>query len=97
MKAAGSLHRLATIQDANQIDNLYLDELRLGREKLALGDLNRASEHLANAIVVAPQPDQLLATIQGSVGPDEFRKLKDQLPAAQRRLQAALSLNSSTI
>lgn len=51
------------LKDHDAVQRFFLQEVQLGEEMLANGELEQGVEHLANAVAVCGQPHQLLQVI----------------------------------
>lgn len=66
----------------------FMNEVRLGDELLAYGNIEGAVEHLANAIAVCGQPEQLLQVLQKTLPPQVYHFLVQRIPVAERELSS---------
>jgi import receptor subunit TOM20 len=74
------------LHDTDSMQKFFLQEVQLGEELLANGDIEQGVEHLSNAVAVCGQPQQLLQVLQQSLPPHVFQLLR--LPVAGRRITA---------
>lgn len=56
-------------------------KVELGEELLAIGNVTEGTEHLANAVAVCGQPQQLLGVLQKTLPPQIFELLLQKLPS----------------
>lgn len=81
---SGGTRRTNTVfpnmRDHEAVQKFFLQEVQLGEELLAAGDLDNGVDHLANAIAVCGQPDQLLQILQQTLQPQVFHLLIQRLP-----------------
>ncbi|XP_034947123.1 mitochondrial import receptor subunit TOM20 homolog B-like [Chelonus insularis] len=81
---AGS--QIPDLKDPEIVQKFFLQEVQLGEELLAGGDLEGGIEHLANAVAVCGQPQELLRVLQKTLPPEVFHLLLQRLPAVGQRL-----------
>jgi len=85
-KSAGT--KLPDLKDHEAVQRFFLQEVQLGEELLALGDLEGGVEHLGNAVAVCGQPNQLLQVLQQTLPPQVFHLLLQRLPSVGQRIVA---------
>lgn len=85
---------LPDLKDHEAVQRFFLQEVQLGEELLAQGDLEGGVEHLGNAVAVCGQPNQLLQVLQQTLPPQVFHLLLQRLPALGQRIVAQ---NTSTV
>lgn len=90
----GSGTKLPDLKDHEAVQTFFLQEVQLGEELLAQGDLEGGVEHLGNAVAVCGQPNQLLQVLQQTLPPQVFHLLIQRLPALGQRIVAQ---NSGTV
>lgn len=56
-------------------------QIQLGEELLGQGRVDECVEHIANAVSVCGQPQQLLNVLQQTIPPQVFKLLIERLPA----------------
>lgn len=97
--AASSGKRNKTVfpdmKDHEAVQRFFLQEIQLGEELLAAGDLENGVDHLGNAVAVCGQPNDLLQVLQQTLQPEVFHLLIKRLPAVAPRLMKAQTNNSS--
>lgn len=76
------------LKDAEAVQRFFLQEVQLGEEMLASGDIENGVEHLGNAVAVCGQPQQLLQVLQQSLPAQVFQLLLMRLPLVGQRLSA---------
>lgn len=69
------------LKDHSAVQQYFLQEIQLGETLLAAGDLENGVEHLANALTVCGQPNQLLGVLQQTLPPNVFSALIEKLPS----------------
>lgn len=69
------------LKDPEIVQKFFLQEVQLGEEMLAAGDLENGIEHLANAVAVCGQPQELLRVLQKTLPPQVFHLLLQRLPS----------------
>lgn len=77
------------MKDHEAVQRFFLQEVQLGEELLAAGDLENGVEHLGNAVAVCGQPNQLLQVLQQTLPPQVFHLLVQRLPQIAPRMQRA--------
>ena len=81
MKLHATLLQHAKAGDAaSAAQEFFLNEVQLGEEALASGDMEGCVEHLLAALKVAGNPTQLLQMYQQALPPDVFQMLVQRLP-----------------
>ncbi|XP_018334608.1 mitochondrial import receptor subunit TOM20 homolog [Agrilus planipennis] len=84
-KEAANARRTATtfpnMKDHEAVQRFFLQEVQLGEELLASGDVDGGIDHLANAVAVCGQPNELLQVLQQTLPPEVFHALVQRLPA----------------
>ncbi|KAJ8969140.1 hypothetical protein NQ317_018586 [Molorchus minor] len=90
-KASASSGKHATtvfpdMKDHEAVQRFFLQEIQLGEELLAAGDLENGVDHLGNAVAVCGQPNDLLQVLQQTLQPNVFHLLIQRLPAVAPRL-----------
>ncbi|KAF5288057.1 hypothetical protein FQR65_LT12107 [Abscondita terminalis] len=73
------------MKDHEAIQKFFLQEVQQGEELLAAGDVGNAVDHLANAVAVCGQPNELLRVLQQTLPPHVFNLLVQRLPAIAPR------------
>lgn len=84
-----SSSQIPDLPDAESMQRFFLQEVQLGEELLATGDVENGVEHLSNAVAVCGQPQQLLQVLQTSLPPQVFQLLLMKLPVAGKRVAAS--------
>lgn len=74
------------MQDHEAVQRFFLQEVQAGEELLAAGDLDNGVNHLANAVAVCGQPDELLQVLQQTLQPQVFHLLVQRLPLIAPRI-----------
>ncbi|KDR12600.1 mitochondrial import receptor subunit TOM20 homolog [Zootermopsis nevadensis] len=86
IKSSGT--KLPDLKDHEAVQRFFLQEVQLGEELLAQGDLEGGVEHLGNAVAVCGQPNQLLQVLQQTLPPQVFHLLLLRLPLVGQRIVA---------
>ena len=88
--AASNAKRVTTnfpdMKDHEAVQRFFLQEVQLGEELLAAGDLDNAVDHLGNAVAVCGQPNELLQVLQQTLQPQVFHLLIQRLPQIAPRV-----------
>lgn len=89
-KEAASGKRTTTnfpdMKDHEAVQRFFLQEVQLGEELLAAGDLDNGVDHLGNAVAVCGQPNELLQVLQQTLQPQVFHLLIQRLPQIAPRV-----------
>ncbi|XP_072755028.1 mitochondrial import receptor subunit TOM20 homolog [Anoplolepis gracilipes] len=89
-KAASS--KMPDLRDHELVQRFFLQEVQLGEELLASGEIEGGIEHLANAVAVCGQPAQLLTVLQKTLPPPIFQILMHRLPTVGQKLVSQTQL-----
>lgn len=84
--------KIPDLKDHEGVQRFFLQEVQLGEEMLANGDLEGGIEHLANAVAVCGQPNQLLQVLQKTLPPQVFHLLIQRLPSVGEKLLSQSSM-----
>jgi len=89
--------QLPDFSDQEAVQRFFLQEVQLGEELLATGDISNGVEHLSLAVAVCGQPHSLLGVLQQTLPPQIYQLLLQNLDTAQRRVRqhASASVMSS--
>ena len=66
-----------------EMQRFFTQELQLGEELLSTGQLEQGVRHMANAVVMCGQPQQILAIMKQTLPGELFELLLDELPRAK--------------
>uniref|UniRef100_A0A1I7XLI1 Mitochondrial import receptor subunit TOM20 homolog n=1 Tax=Heterorhabditis bacteriophora TaxID=37862 RepID=A0A1I7XLI1_HETBA len=72
--------------DASSIQAFFLQEVQLGEELLANGNVEEGAIHIANAVALCGQSQQLLQIFQQTLPPEQFAAVVEKLPGTRERL-----------
>ncbi|CAB3375011.1 Hypothetical predicted protein [Cloeon dipterum] len=78
--------KLPNMNDHEAVQKFFIQEVQLGEELLGQGDVEGGVEHLANAVSVCGQPQQLLQVLQQTLPPQVFFLLMQQLPTIMNKV-----------
>jgi len=94
---ANSGPALPDFSDQEAVQRFFLQEVQLGEDLLASGDIQNGVEHLSLAVAVCGQPHSLLSVLQQTLPPQIYHLLLQNLEGAQQRIRshASSSLMSS--
>ncbi|ELT93544.1 hypothetical protein CAPTEDRAFT_175158 [Capitella teleta] len=92
---AGGSSEIPDLSDTESVQKFFLQEVQLGEELLATGQIDSGIEHLSNAVAVCGQPQQLLQVLQQTLPPQVFQLLLQRLPLASQRIASKASGPSS--
>lgn len=82
--------------DKAALEKFFITEIETGEELIQAGDFDRAVKHLSYAVVLCPQPQQLLAYMKESLPASAYKKLVECLPAVNERVNEAFKKSSLT-
>ncbi|XP_013178549.1 PREDICTED: mitochondrial import receptor subunit TOM20 homolog [Papilio xuthus] len=88
---------LPDMSDHEAMQRFFLQQIQLGEELLAAGDLEAGVEHLGQAVTVCGQTQQLLSVLQQTMPAPIFHMLLKKLPEVSERLRASMKANSSSL
>lgn len=80
--------KLPDLKDYEAVQKFFIQEIQMGEELLAQGEIDSAVEHLSSAVAVCGQPQQLLQVLQQTLPPQVFHMLLQKLPSVNQRLSA---------
>jgi len=83
----GSGPTLPDFADQEAVQRFFLQEVQLGEELLATGDIQNGVEHLSLAVAVCGQPHSLLGVLQQTLPPQIYQLLLQNLDVAQQRVR----------
>ncbi|XP_071562780.1 mitochondrial import receptor subunit TOM20 homolog [Temnothorax nylanderi] len=78
--------KIPDLKDHELVQKFFLQEVQLGEELLACGEIDGGVEHLANAVAVCGQPAQLLTVLQKTLPPPIFQILVQRLPVVGQKI-----------
>jgi len=77
------------LTDEQAVQRFFMTEIQLGEQLLATGDIENGIEHLANAVAVTPQKENILGVLRSSL-PDQFYSmLCERLPLVAKKIYDA--------
>merc|ERR1712112_610785 len=85
--ASSSGPQLPDFSDQEAVQRFFLQEVQLGEELLATGDIQNGVEHLSLAVAVCGQPHSLLGVLQQTLPPQIYQLLLQNLEMAQKRVR----------
>ncbi|TKR60936.1 hypothetical protein L596_028117 [Steinernema carpocapsae] len=84
-----SSKRMTRVPDVNnptEMQAFFLQEVQLGEELIAEGQVEEGVKHLCNAIMMCGQPQQLLQIFQQTLPPQYFDLILQKMPETRERL-----------
>ncbi|CAH2239721.1 mitochondrial import receptor subunit TOM20 homolog [Pararge aegeria] len=87
---------LPDMSDHEAVQRFFLQQIQLGEELLAAGDLEAGVEHLGQAVAVCGQTQQLLSVLQQTMPAPIFHLLLKKLPEVSERLRANMRANGGS-
>jgi len=88
-KSAGP--QLPDFSDQEAVQRFFLQEVQMGEELLATGDIQNGVEHLSLAVAVCGQPHSLLSVLQQTLPPQIYQLLLQNLDVAQQKVRVHAS------
>ncbi|KAJ2943091.1 hypothetical protein O0L34_g18782 [Tuta absoluta] len=86
---------LPDMSDHEAMQRFFLQQIQLGEELLAAGDLEAGVEHLGQAVAVCGQTQQLLGVLQQTMPAPIFHLLLKKLPEVSERLRANMKASGN--
>merc|ERR1712038_119450 len=86
--AASRGPKLPDFSDQEAVQRFFLQEVQLGEELLAQGDVENGVEHLSLAVAVCGQPHSLLGVLQQTLPPQIYQLLLQSLDLAQKKIRS---------
>ncbi|CAJ0939733.1 unnamed protein product, partial [Mesorhabditis belari] len=84
-------------RNPTQMQSYFLQEVQLGEELMSAGNTEEGALHIANAIVLCGQSQQLLSIFQQTLPPEQFNAVLAVLPTARERLADHFGINEETL
>ncbi|XP_015915098.1 mitochondrial import receptor subunit TOM20 homolog [Parasteatoda tepidariorum] len=82
--------QIPELRDFEQVQKFFIQEVQLGEELLAQGDIENGIEHLSTALAVCGEPTHLIEVLQTQLPPQIFNMLMERLPVVSKRLMTTL-------
>ncbi|XP_041985856.1 mitochondrial import receptor subunit TOM20 homolog [Aricia agestis] len=83
--------------DHEAMQRFFLQQIQLGEELLAAGDLEAGVEHLGQAVAVCGQTQQLLSVLQQTIPAPIFHLLLKKLPEVSERLHRSMRAGNGAV
>merc|ERR1711953_427110 len=83
---------LPDFSNQEEVQRFFLQEVQLGEELLAQGDVENGVEHLSMAVAVCGQPHSLLGVLQQTIPPQIYSLLLQNLEKAKGKVELMLHL-----
>jgi len=83
--------QLPDFSDQEAVQRFFLQEVQMGEELLATGDIQNGVEHLSLAVAVCGQPHSLLSVLQQTLPPQIYQLLLQNLDVAQQKVRVHAS------
>lgn len=77
---------LPPVDDETEMEKFFVREIEIGERLIHAGEIDRAVKHLAYAVALCPQPQQLLQYLKGTLPTNAYGKLVEQVKLANRRV-----------
>ncbi|KAJ8708009.1 hypothetical protein PYW08_010375 [Mythimna loreyi] len=88
---------LPEMNDHEAMQRFFLQQIQLGEELLAAGDMEAGVEHLGQAVAVCGQPQHLLSVLQQTMPAPFFHLLLKRLPEVSERLRASMKASGKML
>lgn len=88
---------LPPIDDKTAIEQFFVKEIELGEELIQAGEISRAVKHLSYAVVLCPQPDQLLRYMREVLPTDAYGELVNQITHANKKVMEAKNRSTFSV
>lgn len=85
------------MKDSEAVQRFFLQEVQLGEELLAAGDLENGVDHLGNAVAVCGQPNELLQVLQQTLQPQVFHLLMQRMPSIPAQTSAGRTMQEDDV
>lgn len=85
---------LPPMDDKASLEKFFVREIEIGEELIQAGEVERAVKHLSYAVVLCPQPQQLLNYMNEVLPTTAYKKLVDNLAVANKRVAEAYKKNN---
>lgn len=72
-------------------ERFFIQEVQLGEELLASGSIEEGVDHLANAVVICGQPQQLIQVFGQTLPPPVVQMLMLKIPLVKQRLASHIA------
>lgn len=82
------------MSDYQAMQSFFIQQIQLGEELLAAGDLEAGVEHLGQAVAVCGQTQNLLGVLQQTMPAPIFHLLLKKLPEVSERLRLSMKANA---
>ena len=83
---SGGKTQLPDLSSPEAMQRFFLQEVQIGEDLLAQGEIEEGVEHLSVAVAVCGQPQHLLQVLQQTLPPQVFQLLVQKLPTVNQRL-----------
>lgn len=80
---------LPPINDKGAVERFFIKEIEIGEELIQAGEVDRAVRHLSYAVVMCPQPQQLLKYMREVLPQSAYTKLVENIKVANERVAEA--------
>lgn len=87
---------LPPVNDKAAIESFFVKEIEIGEELIQAGKVDRALKHLSYAVVLCPQPAQLLQYMKEVLPTSAYAKLVEKVPEASQRVNEAYKKSNLT-
>ncbi|KAF8763692.1 Mitochondrial import receptor subunit TOM20 like protein [Argiope bruennichi] len=78
--------KIPELKDYESVQKFFIQEVQLGEELLAQGDIENGIEHLSTALAVCGEPQHLIEVLQVQLPPPIFHMLMQRLPIVSQSL-----------
>uniref|UniRef100_A0A0N5AXJ8 Translocase of outer mitochondrial membrane 20 n=1 Tax=Syphacia muris TaxID=451379 RepID=A0A0N5AXJ8_9BILA len=83
LNSSSGSRSLPNFADVSEIQAFFLQEVQLGEEMIAAGNLEEGTDHICNAVTVCGQQQQLLQIFEQALPPEHYAMVIQKLPEAK--------------
>lgn len=83
------LIELPPVDDKAAVEKFFVKEIEIGEALMQSGEVDRSVRHLSYAVVLCPQPQQLLGYLREFLPTDAYQKLVENISIANKRVGEA--------
>jgi import receptor subunit TOM20 len=80
------------LSDDIGVQNFFVSEMQLGQQLLAEGDIENGTEHIAFAVLVSPDKEELLSFLRAQLPDLVFQAILQKFPSCGEKLLKAAKL-----
>lgn len=85
------------LSDASGLEKFFINEMQLGQQLLSNGDIDNGTEHVAFAVLVSPNKEELMGFLSMQLPDDIFQMVIQKIPLCGEKLIKNAKLMSDTL